>query len=259
MPTYRLPNYLKEAAKVKYGKDIFFLGVTSEDISQFWSAVERNAVAIGDPYEIGRTVVDIDAKSHINTGETADEPDDFKIVSSQTKDQVKTSSTTYQVQLAAGENTTKGASVSTNFNLKVGGPAFFNMATYGLRAETTGQHVQSLSQTYEVEGGLKVPSRTKVRAVIKTWAVTHEADAVVRLSVSAQRSIPVQYRPRFSRAYLGGIIQLTGYLTAKEIFVGEDDFNIKNQILTFKRKGKITYLSEEVELTKVEAPIELEM
>lgn len=247
-------------------------GATSDHLSQFWSEIERNAISIGDPYEIGRTVVDIDAKSHVNTGDTTEEPDDFKIVSSQTKGQAKTSSTTYQVHLTAGERTTKGP--SSDFNLKVGGPSFFNMTTFGLKAGAGGgknsqasavglkagvEQVQSLSQTYEVEGGLKVPSRTKVRAVIKTWAVTYEADAVVRLSVNATRYVPIRFRPKYSRAYLGGMIKVTRYLTAAELFAGEDEFAIQNQILTFKRKGKITYLSEEVELTKVETPIELEM
>lgn len=117
---YRTPKYLVEAAKKKFGSGIFVLGATRYELQNFWSQFEKNAVEIGDPYEVGRTVVDIDSKSHINTGNRDESMDSFKITSGTQKGEVKTSSTSYQLQLAVQKETQVGA----NLNFKIGGAAF---------------------------------------------------------------------------------------------------------------------------------------
>ena len=264
--TYRAPKYLVAAAKKKYGSDIFVAGATPRELRIFWIEIEKNAVEIGNPYEVGRTVVDIDAKSHINTGDRVEAMDSFKITSGASSQQVKTSSTSYQLQLAVQKETQVGA----NLNFRVGGPAFFNLASGGLTAgssykystvetETkteTHSHTQSLSQTYQIVEALEVPARTKVRALVKTFAVTYRADTEVLFSVDAKATLPVRYRTKFSRRYLGGFIEKTGKIKAEELFRGEDEFEVRDEILTFKRKGSISYLSEEVEVTKEEQSLE---
>lgn len=190
---YRAPEYLKAAAKAMYGKRVVVVGATHKELLNFWSIIERNAATVGLPHEVGRAVVDIDAKSHINTGARFEEPDEFQIISSYSKDQTKTSSNSYRLQLTNQRETQIGA----NLNFDIGGPAFFNIGVLGLKVggthtrtigeeETTTQGesaTQSLSQSYKILEALKVPSRTKVRAVIRTWAVTYQADTVVQNQV----------------------------------------------------------------------------
>ena len=258
---YRDPEYLIATTKQRFGDDIFVLGATFEDLIQFWNHVEQHAISIGHPYEVGRTVVDIDSKCHINTSsDSNDEPDAFKITSSTSQKQTKTSSTSYQLQLTRQSENQIGA----NLHFKIGGPAFFNQASGGLTAggthktitSTTNTHSggkatsQSLSQSYEIVEDLKVAPMKKVRAVIKTWAVTYQADTEVKLTVDAKAAMPVHYRSKFSRKWLGGILTKEGIITAEDLFKGEDGFMIENDILTFTRKGKLSYLSEEVEITK---------
>ena len=260
---YRAPEYLKVAAKAMYGKHIVVVGATHKELLNFWSIIERNAATIGIPYEVGRAVVDIDAKSHINTGTRFEEPDEFQIISSHKKGQSKTSNTSYRLQLTKQRENQVGA----NLNFDVGGPAFFNIGVLGLKvggthtrtvgeAETTTRDnstTQSLSQTYQIMDSLKVPSKTKVRAVIRTWAVTYQADTVVQFSVDAEAALEFLYKKRFC-CY--PCILKTGYLTAKFLFADEEDYEIKDDILTFKRKGKISYLGEEVEITKEETVLQ---
>lgn len=259
---YRNPHYLETVAKQKFGDDIFVLGATFYELIGFWNLVQRNALSISLPEEVGRTVVDIDSKCHDNTSQGCQEPDEFKLTSTTKAKATKTSSTSYQLKLTAGTENQIGG----NLHFKVGGPAFFNCASGGLTAggsrkvtgiqeETLGRssnYTQSLSQTYTIEEGLKVPTSTKVRALIKTWAVTYEADTVVKLAIDAKATIPVRYRSKISRKYFGGIIVKEAKITAKELFKGEDNYNIVDDILTFTRNGKLSYLSEEVEIRKEE-------
>ena len=264
---YRAPEYLVVAARKKYGKDIFVLGATPDDLLNFWSLFQKNAVSMEMPEEVGRTVVDIDAKSHINTSQgdpDNKEPwDDFKITSSSSKSQTKTSSTSYQMQFSQQKKTSVGA----NLNFKISGPSFFNLASGGLtaaREKTTTEtspttqeekKEQALSQSYDIVEALKVPARTKVRAVIRTYAVTHKAKTVVKFSVDAKATLPVAFRTDASRRFFGGRFVTNGFLKIEEMFKNEDKAQIVDDIMTFERSAYMSYLSEEVEVTKQTLPI----
>jgi len=259
---YRNPDYLVAIAKRKFGKEIFVLGATFLDLINFWDLVQQSALSIGSPHEVGRAVIDIDSKCHNNTSRSWKEPDSFQITSAKEHQQNKTSSTSYQLQLTKQTESQIGG----NLHFKIGGPAFFNQASSGLTAggsktitdthseafSSSNTHSQSLSQTYEIVEDLRVPPMTAIRAFIKTWAVTYEADTKVKLSVDAKATIPVHYRGKWSRQLLGGVRVKRGVITAEELFKGEDDYEITDNILTFTRSGKLSYLSEEVEITKEE-------
>lgn len=262
MLKFTVPEYLKEAAKEKYGKGIYVVGATRDELQGFWSKFEKNAVKTDMPIEVGRTVVDIDAKSHINTGseKSEDAYDSFKIISKAGSNQTKASSSSYQLQLS----TTSETQIGANVNLKVKGPSFFNLASGGLTAshkesktktetwKDTEEESQSLSQSYEIVEHLQVPPRTKVRALVKTYAVTHKARTVVLFRVDANAAIPVRYRSWFSRHFMGGLAKKLGEITVTEIFRNESNVQVKDGILTFEREGSMSYLSEEVEVTKEE-------
>lgn len=49
---------------------------------------------------------------------------------------------------------------------------------------------------------------------------------------------------------IGGILTSSGVLTFEDIFSQEDDYKCENGHVMFKRHGKVSYLGEEVEITK---------
>ena len=267
---YKKPEYIENAAKRKYGQQIYVIGTSQDDINLLMMKIKQNALSATLPEEVGRAVVDIDCKSHVNQddGHGAEEKekpadwfDEFEITSKKGTNESRAKS--YQLQLSSSRQT--GVNAKFNFNFKVGGSTFFNMAGVSLEAGAGGgfdrtitdtkQATESdkkeevLSQEYQVVDRIKVPLRTKVRAKITTWAVTYESKTRTKLTVDAAAFIPVRFRTWFSKV-LGGLCTSTGILTAEELFVNEEAFKSENGVVTFERDGKISYLGEEVEIIK---------
>lgn len=270
--TYRSPAYIQLAAMKKCNDNtIFVVGVTQEELSKFWSKASYHAVSFTRPVEKGRAVVDIDSRCHANTAEVAvhgDKPEDwfdqFQIKSR--KDNSKMNSKKYRLELSS--STTKAA----NFNLEFSGAGFFNIAapiapkggiggSYSKTDTTTWsteQHQsESLAQGYEVIDVLMVPPKTKVKALITTWAVTYESTIITEISVDAKAKLPIRYRTKLSRK-LGGVLITRVVVTAKELFRGEWDYKCENEVVTFKRESKLSHLGEEVEIIKEKKGCSLE-
>ena len=274
---YKAPDYIIDAMKKKYGRDIFVIGVSSQQLSAFLNGMSYHTIGTTRPVEVGRSVVDIDCKSHTNTAKENGEVDEhsdkkpedwydeFEITSKKDSSQKKSKS--YNLTLES--STTK--SIGGNLGIKVGGSGFFNMAAAptaegtagisGSYSKTTTQtstkeksEEESLSHGYEVVDSLKVPPKTKVVAMITTWAVTYESTTTTEVTVDTTHVLPVRYRTMFSRQ-LGGIITSTGMLTAQDLFGEEDGFKCGEYLVTFRQQGKISYLGEEVEVVKQKIPI----
>ena len=250
---------------------IFVLGVTEEDENQFWSKFSYHAVSFTRPVEKGRAVVDIDSRCHANTAEVEDPDkkqsdsfDRFEIRSR--KDAYETQSKKYRLELSS--STTK----AVNFNLELSGAGFFNMAapiapkggiggsysrTEGTNMSVEQDKSEALSQGYEVIDTLMVPSETKVKALITTWAVTYESTTVTEVSVDAKAKLPIHYRTKLSRK-LGGVLTSKVVVTAKELFRREWDYKCENEVVTFKRESKLSHLGEEVEIIKEKKGCSLE-
>lgn len=269
-PLYRAPAYLQLATKKKCNRnDIFVLGVPGRELHTFWQNVSYHALSFTRPVEEGRAVVDIDCRCHKNTANVedleekpADWFDEFEITSSKGRGTTKTKS--YQLQLSS--STTKGA----NFNLKIAGAGFFNVAapsigltgsystTQGTSLTTGSSGEEKLSQGYQIVDTLKIPPKTKVKAIITTWAVTYVSETVTEFTVDANTELNVRYRTNHSRSRYGGIFIQKIRITAKELFCNESDFTCIDDIVTFKRKGSVSYLGEEVEIIKERDPCTLE-
>lgn len=270
---YRKPRWIEEAAKRKYGRSIFVLGATQDEINKFWRNVSYHALESTRPTEKGRAIVDIDCKTHVNKAEdderqdetSSDKPkdwfDEFEITSKKGSNEARSKS--YQVQLG----TSKTRQFGGNLNVKVGGSGFFNMAgastPIGAEGGISGSYIktkteqtttedkreETLSQEYQIVDRLKVPPKTKVRVEITTWAVTYESTTVTELLVDARASLPVRYRTSVAKLF-GGICTSIGSLTAEDLFVNEQNYKSEDEVVTFTREGKISYLGEEVEIVK---------
>ena len=268
---YRAPAYIQLAALKKCNDNtIFLLGVTEEELSEFWSKASYHAIHFtrDRPEEKGRAVVNIDSRCHANTAEVKDPEkdllDNFEIISK--KDRSETKTKKYRLELSS--STTKAA----NFNLEFSGGGFFNTAapvapkggiggSYSKTDTSTWSTEQdkseSLAQGYEVVDTLQVPPKTKVKALITTWAVTYESKIITEISVDAKAELPIRYRTKFSRK-LGGVLISHVKVTAKELFRGEWDYKCENEVVTFKRESKISHIGEEVEIIKQKSDCSLE-
>ena len=266
---YKKLPWVEKLAKGKYGQDIFVLGTNETALNNLWKSVSYHAVRSSRPQKKDKVVVDINCKCHVNKAEGKEEEsgkpndwfDDFEITSK--KGTNESTRKSYQLQLTNSDT----KQVSGNLNLKVGSSGFFNTVGAPVSPEvgggiggsysktTTEQQTtedakeQSLSQEYQIVDRFKVPPKTKVRAEITTWAVTYETETVTEQSIEATVFIPVYYRTRFSRM-TGGLFISTGVLKAEEIFNKEDDYKCEDGLITFKRDGTVSYLSEEVEIVK---------
>lgn len=268
--SYKKLWWIEETAKKKYGQDIFVLGTTQAELNRFWQSVSYHALTSSRPEEIGRAIVDIDCKCHVNQadgqeGEKDKQPEDwfdeFEITSRKGSNESRSKS--YQLQLT----TSKTKQIGGNLNVKVGASGFFNMAGSPISPEVGGgigasysktttqqktteeKEEETLSQEYQIIDRLKVPPKTKVRAEITTWAVTYESKTLTEVTVDATAALPVYYRTNFSRK-LGGILTSQGRLTAEDLFTHEEDYKCEDGFVTFKRHGTVSYLGEEVEIIK---------
>ena len=270
---YKTPRYLVEATKKKYGRDIAVIGATKKDIDAFWQQVGyrvEHGQQIQKPLQITKTVVDIDCKTHVNSAvkyleegpkgpkKSDDWYDDFQITSKKAKDESRSKS--YNLKLT---NTT-AYDVGGNFDIQNSG--FFNLVGPGVipnvglgakgkysssktkEEETFEEREERLSQIYEIVDTLKVPPRTKVKAKITTYAVTHESTTVTRLTVDAKAHIKVLYASSFSKL-LGNLWKSHGFITAEELFADEE-YEEEDGSITFTREGKVSYIGEEVEIHK---------
>ena len=256
------PLYLVKVAKQKYGDDIFVLGATQAELDKFWNHdVKYRAISIDEqPSRKGRTIVDIDTKSHINNREedenlnAPDRNDVFEITSKTGSSQ----STTKTYRLQFGETYT--FQVGGSLDLK---PQFFNVAGGGIgisgsrTKQTSKQETkdatenETLTQEYQLVEKLVVPPKTKVTATIKSYAVTYElGQSVTEVSAPKNSFIPVHYRTMLSRRWTGGILVTTGYITARELFQGRPKFRVKDGMVYFEEQAKGSYIGEEVEISK---------
>ena len=258
------PLYLVKVAKQKYGDDIFVLGATQAELDKFWNHdVKYRAISIDEqPSRKGRTIVDIDTKSHINNREededldAPDRNDVFEITSRTGSSQ----STTKTYRLQFGETYT--FQVGGSLDLK---PQFFNVAGGGIgisgsRTKQTSKQKtkdttknESLTQEYQLVEKLVVPPKTKVTATIKSYAVTYElGQSFTEVSAPKNSFISVHYRTMLSRRWTGGIFVTTGYITARELFQGRPNFQEKEEIemVYFVEEAKVSYIGEEVEISK---------
>ena len=259
---YKKPQYIEDAAKKKFGKDIQVIGSTQDELNKFMKKIEHQALSASPPEEVGRVVVNIDCKSHANHSDEctdgrekpADWYDEFEITSKGGVSKSKSSS--YQLQLTNSKETQIGA----NLNFSVGDSDFFNLAGGGGLSVTqtkteTKQTTESetkegaLSQEFQVVDHLKVSPRTKVRAKIITWAVTYEAKTRTKLSIDADAFVPVRYHTRLSQKF-GGLCTKVGQVTAEDLFANEEKFESKNGLVTFEHDGKMSYVGREVEIIK---------
>lgn len=269
---YRCTDEIERLVKRKHGEDIFVVGSTLKEIRDFWRHVGYKADGtIGEPREVSKTVVDIDCKSHANYADQEgaddkshdnDKPrdwyDEFNITSKKSRDDTK--SKAYNLQTS----TRRGFQIGGNAGLKAGS-SFFNIAgggvapELGINASYTSEKSNAvtnansketkLSQAYEVLDKLHVPPKKKVEAMITTWAVTYEADTTLLYTVDTDITLPVRYRTHISRVF-GGYFVSTAYIPAREIFEEENGFELDNGSVKFTREGKVSYISEQVEIKK---------
>jgi len=180
------PSYLVTAARRKYGRGIQVIGALDTDINKFWGSVTIRATHFDGqrPQEVGRAVVDITAKEHVNSG---DKDDSVEITTETTESRTEkqTYSASFKKSWEFGGNINVGAQF---FNVVGVGGAGLGLGGSAKRvkekSEAEGKEEEcSLSQVYGVKGGITVPPKTKLKVQIITYAVNYSSTVKVAFTV----------------------------------------------------------------------------
>ena len=250
---YMKPDYLVNAAHRKYGRRIYVIGAFESTLADFWDTVETKGTTFNrddPPEEHSRIIVDISAKEHCNYGTKEDE---VMVVTS--KQEARTQKKSYSLSFGKQSEWQFGG----GFNI---GASFFNTASTSIgisgkrtKGKSTSEQEskeeeRELSQTYGVTGTIKVPPRTKAVMKITTFAVTYKLNVKTVISAPSTSYIPFYYRG-------SGCCGLTrpqrfGYITARELFQYEANFQDLGYAVQFAKDSQLSYISEVAEMCKEE-------
>jgi len=259
-PVYVKPPYLLNATRRKYGRNVYVIGTEETKLNEFWANVEVKATGlIQRPQEIGRSVVDVTAKEHINTG---NDSDSLQILTQQTE--TRTERKKYSLSFAKGWEFSGSINVTGSFfNIVGAGAASVGLGGTAKRTtqkteESSKEEERSLSQQYGVTGTIAVPANHRVQVMITTWAVNYKATVRAAFSVPITAVIPVYYKsgiPKLLCAGDGAICRSFGYITAEDLFQNEEGHNIEGGSVCFTKETDLSYLGETIEMYKIEVPL----
>jgi len=254
------PNYLINAARRKYDRNIFVIGATESNLNEFWENVEIKASAFNQrPKQVARSIVDITAKEHKNTG---DDVDEVEIYNNQveTRKERKSYSLSFEKGWEFGGSLNVGASF---FNTVGAGGASLGLGGSAKRTtnaleKLTKQEERSLSQQYSMTGKIKVPPRTALTVTITTYAVTYKITINTVFTTPTTNAIPFFYKSRCSKLFCAGTgptCRSSGFITAEELFRSEPNFKVAGDDVTFTRETDLSYLGETIQMYKTETPL----
>ena len=101
---------------------------------------------------------------------------------------------------------------------------------------------------------LVVPPRTKVNAVITTYAVRHELHYTVEFGFPAWSGLSIKYETPLQRCF-SGVCSTSGYLTASDILRGLSNYREANDWVYFTQDGKLSWTGESSKVMKTEEPL----
>jgi len=258
---YHRPNYLINAARRKYGRNIFVIGAVEKNINEFWENIEIKASAFDQrPQQVAQSIVDVTTKEHRNTGI---EDDEVLIYSNKVEN--KRGQKSYSLSFEKGWE--------FGGTLNVGAP-FFNIvgtggSSLGLGGSTkrvtntfetlTKKEERSLSQQYSLTGRIKVPPRTASTVKITTYAVTYNITTNAVFTTPTTNVIAFYYKSGCGKICCGGtgsVCRSNGFISAEELFRYENNFKVDQDEVTFTRETNISYLGETVQMCKTEKPLD---
>ena len=254
---YVTPNYLLNAARKKYGRRIHVTGALESALGEFWDTVKAKGAPFNPsdrPTEDGRVIVDISAKEHCNYGT---EEDEIMIVT--TKEKTTRENKSYSLSFGKESGWEFGGGLNI-------GASFFNTASssFGIEGkrtkgkweaeEQTRGKEHALSQVYGVTGTIKVPPQKKTVVRITTYAVTYKLNVKSVISAPSTSRIPFYYRS-------SGCCGLTsrrvlGYITARELFQNQNEFQDLGYYVQFTVQSQLSYVGEVAEMHKEETPLQ---
>lgn len=260
---YVTPSYLLKAAKRKYGRNIVMIGAVESALNEFWDAIGNKLHGSEfnknlRPVEDSRIIVDITAKEHCNLGSDVDHVD---ITTS--KEETRSQKKSYALSFGKQSGWEYGGGLNI-------GASFFNTASASIgisgkrttgkwRSEEEGREEErSLSQRYGVVGRIEVPAKTKVSVKITTYAVTYKIDVKIAISAAATSYIPFYYKNYLGSLFCAGggsCCRKFGFITARELFQNETEFEDLGNFVQFTRNSQLSYICEVAEMYKEETPL----
>ena len=258
------PLYLVNAARRKYGRGIYVIGVLDHHLNEFWEGVNMRATYFDGqrPQEVSRAVVDITAKEHVNTSDYDDDDEvDITTDKEETRKKQKSYSVSFRKAWEFGGSINVGAKF---FNVIGGGGAALGLGGSVKRVkekseEESRAEERSLSQKYGVKGAIKVPKKSKLKVQIITYAVSYVLAVKVAFTIPMAAVIRFYYKSGLGKllcAGNGAACRKSGFVTAEELFRNEDEFNVNGGWIHFTRETDLSYLGETIEMFKELTPLQ---
>ena len=90
---------------------------------------------------------------------------------------------------------------------------------------------------------------------ITTYTVNYKANLKAVFAVPSSNVIPFYYKSGLGKLCCAGIgptCQKLGFISAGELFQGQNEYNIDGGNITFSRETELSFLAETIEMYKVE-------
>ena len=259
---YEKPPYLINAASRKYGKGILVIGAIEDELREFWRNVKVKASSSGNqdelPYQVTRQVVDISSKEHVNYGI---EDDEIEVLS---EENGQTEHRSYFLSFEKSWEFSGKIEVGASFFNACGvGESSVGLSNSRKRSITalqdfTRQEDHSLSQHYSLTGKIKVPPKTKLTVTITTYAVNYKTNLKAAFVTPTSNVIQFYYKSGLGKLCCAGIGprgRKLGYVTAEELFQGQNEYSVDGGSINFCQETELSYLAETVEMHKVEQTV----
>ena len=107
---------------------------------------------------------------------------------------------------------------------------------------------------YGVTGTIKVPPQMKTTVMITTYAVTYKLNVTAVISAPPNSYIPFYFSRRSGCCGIGSRRAL-GYITARELFQDQNEFQDLGYCVQFTVHSHLSYIGEVAEMYKQETPL----
>lgn len=237
------------AATKKFG-GYGFPQICDDSVLEFWKNYRINSARMmsHEPVEKGRTIVNIATKEYINCGSEQDES--TLSITNQNAQAIYATATSYEWSPIEGVSW----GLSADVGAKIAGSQIAGVAaawpgvTAGVClqwAVPIGSEIFGWSQSEKIV----VPPRTKVKAVITTYAIRHELQFTAEFAFPTASKVAMRYES-FCLPCSNWC-----FVTASEILRGLPEYREENDWVYFTQEGKLSWTGEGYGVMKTEEPL----
>ncbi len=212
-----------------------------------------------NPKEKTRTIVDVNMKEYINTGQTESDESIVQIqkTSSKTSSERFTFSTTKGVSYGVGGNIGVQVMAAAVAGGSIGLSGHYDRSKTKTE-ETEKKTEENTGYSYNQEEKITVPPGTHVEAIITTYSMKYESKYTVKFSIDKNATIPVIYRTSCQNLF-GSICRNSGFIYVRDMISTLPDYNPEDEddTASYTQVGAVSWVGEGCKVDKKERPLPL--